>query len=42
MPSSMPVQSLFLDLILGEVSSAGFWAIVDSFTGAIGNFITYM
>ena len=36
------VSRNFGDLILGEVSVAGFWAVVDSITDATGNVITYM
>jgi hypothetical protein len=29
-------------MILGKVSAAGFWAVIDVFTGATGNVITNM
>ena len=35
-------KPFFIGMILGEVSVAGFWAVVDSITGATGNVITYM
>ncbi len=30
-------RPLFMGLVLGQVCNAGFWLIVDTFTGAIGN-----
>ena len=35
-------KPLFLGMILGEVTVAGFWAIVDAIAGGTGNVITYM
>ncbi len=35
-------KPFFLGMILGEVTVAGVWAVVDSITGATGNVITYM
>ena len=35
-------RPFFLGMSLGEVSVAGFWAVIDSITGATGNVITYM
>ena len=35
-------KPFFLGMILGEVTVAGFWAIIDAIAGATGNVITYM
>ena len=29
-------------MILGEVTVAGFWAVIDAIAGGTGNVITYM
>ena len=36
------LKPFFLGLILGEVSVAAFWAIIDTLLGGSGNVITYM
>ena len=33
------LRPFFLDLILGQISCAGFWMLVDVFTGMVGNYI---
>ena len=35
-------KPFFLGMILGEVTVAGLWAIIDTITGTTGNVITYM
>ena len=33
------LRPFFLGLILGQISCAGFWMLVDVFTGMVGNYI---
>ena len=35
-------KPVFLGMILGEVTVAGFWAVIDAIAGGTGNVITYM
>ncbi len=36
------LKPVFLGMILGEVTVAGFWAVIDAIAGGTGNVITYM